>query len=83
MADELDSVQFIPKAIFNPASLNGTFQVMNGSGFADDVKIFEMFNGSLTVSQNSVTLNYTFVYVSSFDFPFTTSAFYGTAAKTQ
>jgi hypothetical protein len=40
-------------------------------------------NGSLTVSQNSVTLNYTFVYVSSFDFPFTTSAFYGTAAKTQ
>jgi hypothetical protein len=40
-------------------------------------------NGSLTVSQNSVTLNYTFVYVSSFDFPFTTSAFYGTAAITQ
>ena len=48
--EQLDSVQFITKAQFNPASLNGTYQVMNGTGFTDDVKIFEMFNPSTTVS---------------------------------
>ncbi len=50
MSDELDSVQFITKAVFNPASLTGTYQPLNGTGFSDDVKIFEMFNGSTTVS---------------------------------
>lgn len=50
MGDELDSVQFITKAVFNPASLTGTYQPLNGSGFSDDVKIFEMFNPSTTVS---------------------------------
>jgi hypothetical protein len=48
--EELSSVQFITKAVFNPASLTGSYQPLNGSGFSDDVKIFEMFNGSLTVS---------------------------------
>lgn len=50
MSDELDSVQFITKAVFNPASLTGTYQPLNGTGFSDDVKIFEMFNGSTTAS---------------------------------
>ncbi len=49
--EELSSVQFITKNVFNPASLTGTYQVMNGpDGFSDDVKIFEMFNPSATVS---------------------------------
>lgn len=50
MSDELDSVQFILKAAFNPASLTGSYQPLNGSGFSDDVKIFEMYNGSSTVA---------------------------------
>jgi len=50
MSDELDSVQFITKTVFNPASLTGTYQPLNGSGFSDDVKIFEIFNPSLIVS---------------------------------
>lgn len=49
-SDELDSVQAIVKTVFNPASLTGTYAAMNGTGFSDDVKIFKMFNGSLTVS---------------------------------
>lgn len=48
--EEYDFVQCIPKSVFNPSSLNGTYQVMNGSGFADNIKIFKLFNGSLTVS---------------------------------
>ncbi len=47
---ELNSVSCIPKAQFNPASLTGSFQAMNGTGFDDDIKIFQMYNGSTTVS---------------------------------
>ncbi len=50
MADELMSVQCVTKAVFDPASLTGTYQVMNGSGFSDTVKILKMYNGSTTVS---------------------------------
>ena len=49
MSDQ-SSFEFIAKATFNPASLTGTYQVMNGTGFSDDIKIFKMFNGSLTLS---------------------------------
>ncbi len=48
--EETNDVRFITKAVFNPATLTGTYQIMNPGGFSDDVKIFEMFNGSLTVS---------------------------------
>lgn len=49
--EQLDSVQFITKAAFDPAALDGTYQPMNGpNGFTDDVKIFEMYNGSTTVA---------------------------------
>lgn len=50
MADELSCFQCITKAEFNPASLTGTFQVMNATGFSDDIKIYKLFNGSTTVS---------------------------------
>lgn len=47
---ELQSVQCIPRASFNPASLTGSYAVMNGTGFADDIKILQLFNGSTTIS---------------------------------
>lgn len=50
MTEELSSVQCVPKAVFNPALLNGTYQPMNGSGFSDTVKIMKLFNGSTTIS---------------------------------
>lgn len=49
MAD-LSSVQCVIKAVFNPASLTGTYQAMNGTGFSDDVKIMKLYNGSVSVS---------------------------------
>lgn len=48
--EELDSVSCVTKTVFNPASLTGTYQVMNGSGLTDNVKIFKLWNGSTTVS---------------------------------
>ncbi len=48
--EEYDFVQGIRKDVFNPASLTGTYQVMNGTGFSDNIKIYKLFNGSLTVS---------------------------------
>ena len=50
MSDELSSVQCVIKAVFNPASLTGSYQPMNGSGFSDTVKIMKLYNGSTTVS---------------------------------
>jgi hypothetical protein len=49
MAD-LSSVQCVTKASFNPASLTGSYQAMNGAGFSDDVKIMQLYNGSATIS---------------------------------
>ncbi len=48
--EEYDFVQCIPKSVFNPASLTGSYQVMNGTGLADNIKIYKLFNGSTTVS---------------------------------
>ncbi len=50
MADDLMSVQCVTKAVFNPASLTGSYQAMNGTGFDDTIKILKMYNGSTTVS---------------------------------
>lgn len=47
---EYDSFQCIPKTVFNPATLTGSYQIMNGTGFDDDIKIYKLFNGSTTVS---------------------------------
>lgn len=49
MAD-LSSVQCVTKASFNPATLTGTYQAINGSGFSDDVKIMKLYNASATIS---------------------------------
>ena len=47
---ELSSVQCVLKSVFNPASLTGSYQAMNGTGFSDTVKIWKLYNGSTTVS---------------------------------
>lgn len=43
---EFSSIQCITRAVFNPASLTTSYQSLNGTGFSDDVKIMEIFNGS-------------------------------------
>jgi hypothetical protein len=59
MSEEFSSVQCVLKAQFNPASLNGTYQAMNGAGsqsdasvvgFSDSAKILKIYNPSTTVS---------------------------------
>ncbi len=50
MSDELSCVQCVLKSVFNPASLTGTYQAMNGTGFSDTVKIWKMYNPSATIS---------------------------------
>lgn len=50
MTEELSSVQCVLKASFNPASLTGTYQSMNGTGFSDNIKILKIYNPSTTVS---------------------------------
>lgn len=59
MSDELSRVQCVLKAQFNPASLTGTYQPMNGAGtqsniltigFSDNCKILKIYNPSATVS---------------------------------
>lgn len=47
---ELMSVQCVTKAEFNPASLTGSFQPLNGTGFSDTAKIMKLYNPSTTVS---------------------------------
>ena len=46
MTVELSSVQCIIRADFNTATLTNSYQPLNGSGFSDDVKILEVYNGS-------------------------------------
>lgn len=41
-------------AVFNTATLTGTFQSLNGSGFGDDIKMLKMYNGG----NQGVTLSY-------------------------
>ncbi len=57
--DELSRVQCVLKAQFNPASLSGSYQVINGAasqsnvsavGFSDTAKILKIWNPSTTVS---------------------------------
>ena len=50
MADDLMRVQCVTKAEFNPASLTGSYQALNGTGFSDSVKILKIYNPSTTVS---------------------------------
>ncbi len=59
MSDELSRVQCVLKAQFNPASLTGSYQAINGAGtqsdagqvgFSDSAKILKMYNPSTSVS---------------------------------
>lgn len=45
MAD-LTTIQYIPAASFDLAGLTGAFAPLNGTGFADDIKILKIYNGS-------------------------------------
>ncbi len=58
-SDETSRVQCVLKAQFNPASLTGSYQALNGAGtqsnasqvgFSDTVKILKIYNPSTTVS---------------------------------
>lgn len=48
--DDLMRVQCVIKAQFNPASLTGSYQAMNGTGFSDTAKIMKIWNPSTTIS---------------------------------
>ncbi len=55
---DLSSVQCITRATFNPASLTASYQSLNGTGFSDDVKILEIYNGGtvgIDISLDGVT----------------------------
>lgn len=51
MAEEnVTFLQCTTKAEFNPASLTGSFQALNGTGFSDQVKVWKVYNPSTTAS---------------------------------
>ena len=59
MSEETSRVQCVVKAQFNPGSLSGTYQPLNGAGtqsdvnqigFSDTAKILKIYNPSMTVS---------------------------------
>jgi hypothetical protein len=59
MSEESSRVQCVLKAQFNPVSLTGSYQPLNGAGtqsdasqvgFSDDAKILKIYNPSTTVS---------------------------------
>lgn len=55
---ELDSVQCIPNASFDLSTLTGSFQPLNGSGTADNIKQLVIFNGGtvgVDISYDGVT----------------------------
>jgi hypothetical protein len=52
MAEETSRVQCVLKSQFNPASLTGSYQALNGSGFSDSVKIWKLYNGSSTIAMD-------------------------------
>lgn len=49
MTVDQSSFQCITAASFDPTTLTGSFQAMNGSGFSDDIKILKIFNPSTTI----------------------------------
>jgi hypothetical protein len=55
---ELSSFQCIPRAVFNTASLTGSYASLNGSGFGDDIKILKIYNGGtlgIDISYDGIT----------------------------
>jgi hypothetical protein len=55
---ELSSFQCIPRAVFNTATLTGTYASLNGTGFGDDIKILKVYNAGtlgVDISYDGVT----------------------------
>lgn len=58
MAEDLSSFQCIPRAVFNTATLTGTYASLNSTGFSDDIKILKIYNGGtlgIDISYDGVT----------------------------
>lgn len=58
MSDDLASFQCIPRAVFNTATLTGTYSALNGTGFGDDIKILKIYNAGtqgIDISYDGVT----------------------------
>jgi hypothetical protein len=50
--------QCIPRAVFNTATLTGSYAALNSSGFADDIKILKIYNAGtlgIDISYDGVT----------------------------
>lgn len=48
VSEENSWFEAIDRAVFDTSTLTGSYQVMNGSGFSDDIKELKIFNGSDT-----------------------------------
>lgn len=58
MTQDQSSFQAIPASTFDLSTLTGSFQALNGTGFADDIKLLKVYNGSNTgvdISYDGVT----------------------------
>ena len=58
MVQDQSSFQFIPRAVFNTASLTASYQALNGAGFGADIKCLIFYNGGtvgIDISYDSVT----------------------------
>jgi hypothetical protein len=58
MSTDLSSFSCIPMISFNTALLNATYQVLNTTGFADDIKVLKIYNdgtNAITISYDGVT----------------------------
>lgn len=49
MTQDQSSFSCINAASFDPTTLSGTFQALNGTGFSDDIKMLKIFNPSTSV----------------------------------
>jgi hypothetical protein len=54
MTQDFSFFTCIPMAVFNTASLTGTYQSLNSSGFLYDIKILKIYNGGTT----GITISY-------------------------
>jgi len=55
---ELSSFQCITRAVFNTASLTGSYAALNSTGFTDDIKILKIYNAGtlgIDISYDGVT----------------------------
>ncbi len=43
---EVNFFECIPRAVFDTSTLTGSYVSMNSTGFADEIKVFKVFNGS-------------------------------------